>query len=67
MRVKKVGFKEVNMLRHINVGIDGIKAPISFASGRIANENTRYGFRFKFISSGDTRKGKTSATKNLKV
>ena len=67
MRVKKVRFKEANMPRQINFGIDGIKAPISFASGRIANENTRYEFGFKFISSGDTKKGKTSATKNLKV
>ena len=50
MRVMKVRFKEANMPRHINFGIDGIKAPISFVSGRIANENTRYEFGFKFIS-----------------
>ena len=67
MRVKKVRFKEASMPRHINFGIDGIKAPISFVSGRIANENTRYEFGFTFISSSDTKKGKTSATKNLKV
>ena len=67
MRVKKVGFKEANMPRRKKFGIYGIKAPISFVSGRLANENTRYGFGFKFISPGDTKKGKTSATKNLKV
>ena len=67
MRVKKVEFKEANMPRCINFGIDGIKAPISFVSGRIANENTRYRFGFKFISPGDTKKGKTRASKNLKV
>ena len=68
MRVKKVGFKEANMPRRIKFGIDGIKAPISFVSGRIAVENTRYRFGFKFISPSDTKKGKkASATKNLKV
>ena len=33
MRVKKVGFKEANMPRRINFGIDGIKALIFFVSG----------------------------------